>query len=597
MPSLWVVNCSDSPTSNESNAVFHIPIAQSVDESEIRSCEVNVIYDDYIDEYVITMDNILFEYPNDTTKNMIVSLSLIEDKMPDVEYTVVLKSGVSFTKIYSIGSGESLGGIGNYSSSDSVVESVSSVRNGNDDSSVSRIEENLNSSALSNSSEHYTPIVIYEVNKNVCNEEVTLNDVESIVIGKLYIESFSDDNTFITNYSIAVGSLNTVDLSKISWNQQDSLGYLLGPGEYQLKYWYVREVVPDTIVVIGCSIANVEVSTTSESKNYLKSTYGEGDPYGGGSTYTTSVELDNQGSAWVSLGEKLIEFSEGAQIHTFFSDYAADTDRHIKDFKFTSDGGLWIISHEMGGNSLERLKWATFYDGSIFTEYNSSNSPLDNDDTQRLYIDNNDTPWFSNYSGLKRLNKDGWHTWNTSNSDLEKGGITSIVQIATDEYWVAVSNTKGVGGIYLLKEDEITEVYDPQNSNLPNASISSLILSNDSTVWITLIGYSSDSVDSIGTICRLKNGSIHCFEEGDVNIEHFGLVHQDYWGTVWVSIDTKLYRYINNTFEFIHDYETNPRDIAVDKEGVIWVTHGASNLVTTTEYSRITHYLDGSSSW
>lgn len=93
----------------------------------------------------------------------------------------------------------------------------------------------------------------------------------------------------------------------------------------------------------------------------------------------------------------------------------------------------------MGSN---RRSGIARFDGTTWTTYNASNSPLSNNVTS-LFEDLVSNIWVSTLdSGLYKFNGTTWTNYNTSNSNITTNNISAITSFAVDlfglELWATV---------------------------------------------------------------------------------------------------------------------------------------------------------------
>lgn len=116
---------------------------------------------------------------------------------------------------------------------------------------------------------------------------------------------------------------------------------------------------------------------------------------------------------------------------------------------------------------------------NIFTIYNSSNSPLPDNNVQSLAVDRFGKKWVGTDLGLAVYDNTNWTIYTASNSGLPNNSVRAIAFDDSDNAWIGTY----FGG--LAKFDGSTwTVYTSSNSGLPSDFAKSIAFDSTGNVWV-----------------------------------------------------------------------------------------------------------------
>lgn len=141
----------------------------------------------------------------------------------------------------------------------------------------------------------------------------------------------------------------------------------------------------------------------------------------------------------------------------------------VDRINFDKDGNIWMICEGI-----------TKFDGSNWTNYNSSNSGLPDNWIYSFAIDSQDRKWIGTYDyGVAKFDSSGWIVYDMGNSELPSNWIYSIAIDDSDNAWF------GAWGGGLVKFDgESWTVFNTTNSGLPHDSILCIAIDNNENIWM-----------------------------------------------------------------------------------------------------------------
>ena len=176
-----------------------------------------------------------------------------------------------------------------------------------------------------------------------------------------------------------------------------------------------------------------------------------------------------------------------------------------KDVWF-SGGDLFVI------NTLNR---ATKFDGTTWTVYNTSNSPLPNDTVYAINRDPDGTYWFgTGGGGVAKFDGTIWTVYNTFNSGLSNDWVFSISTDLDGSHWFGTeSGVTHFDGISW-------KVYNSSNSELPYDFVSTLAINKNGLHWFGVEMFGHDVMFAIGV---LNLTPLHTVTDNDIwlNDTHF----------------------------------------------------------------------------
>lgn len=146
--------------------------------------------------------------------------------------------------------------------------------------------------------------------------------------------------------------------------------------------------------------------------------------------FVISIAFDIDGNAWIgTFKQGLIKYnSKETIIYNSENSIIADT-IVIMDIAVDSKNNVWI-----GGRGLIK------YDGNSFTHYNSSNTPMPENNVMSITIDSKDNIWFSSCvhgnGGLVKFDGNSWIIFTPDNSELPTNIVNDIAVDKDDNIWV-----------------------------------------------------------------------------------------------------------------------------------------------------------------
>ena len=122
-----------------------------------------------------------------------------------------------------------------------------------------------------------------------------------------------------------------------------------------------------------------------------------------------------------------------------------------------------------------------FSQHDVWTNYNSSNSPLGQNWVSSIAIDLDGSKWFATYEGgLAKLDSTEWTIYDTTVSFLPHNLVWTVQVDSSNKKWIGCG---AYGG--LVKYDGINKtLYDTSSSGLPDNMVHSITFEDSNYIWI-----------------------------------------------------------------------------------------------------------------
>ncbi len=262
----------------------------------------------------------------------------------------------------------------------------------------------------------------------------------------------------------------------------------------------------------------------------------------------------------------------------FYTPLASNIVRNVEIDKF---GNKWFACSNITTND-ERTGICKF-NGSDWSVYDSSNSPVPHEDLKYMHIDKAGNLWVGTMNkGLLKFDGNVWTVYDTSNSPIPSNHIRNIISDSTGILWfiAAVAQNKDK----LVSFDGITfTVFDPNIYNYPDFFIFDIAIDNNNIKWLY----------TLNQLCRFNDTTFTYFNSG-INIFHFTDLGVDYSGNKYIcNLDTGLVVFDQNeNWHVINisdtEYYNQTLGIYTDENDIRWIL--TRNGLTKLENNITTNY-------
>jgi hypothetical protein len=218
------------------------------------------------------------------------------------------------------------------------------------------------------------------------------------------------------------------------------------------------------------------------------------------SCFISAIKFDNSGTAWVGTFQKGLLTYKNGTVEYLNSKYPV-LPSTIVDIQIDSKGNLWLAY----GNGIIK------YDGSTFTKYNASNTPLSDYPVTSIAIDQNDHIWFTSCifksGGIARYDGTNWTTYTPENSPLPVSFVQSIAVDGNNNIWLAASQI--VNECYLIKISGSTwKVYNKNDFGFTPYYFSKIAVNSNNEVFCGIdYSYASTLVNNGAGLLKFNGTS------------------------------------------------------------------------------------------
>ncbi len=303
------------------------------------------------------------------------------------------------------------------------------------------------------------------------------------------------------------------------------------------------------------------------------------------------VAIDSGKTKWFGTDNGLVQFD--GNNWKLYTNESEDNlaDNYVKDVEIESyenQSLLWIAT-ENGVSQVD----VSNPESPIFTSlYQTTNSPLLNDNVNAINVDPGHVRWFGTFGGVSNFYNEIWNSYTTQNYWIDND---SVVSLASGPDSMVYIGTEG-GGVSRLKLSAVdgvtsastlnttwTGFYEPDSGKLTSNNVYSILIEQNGNQWFgtdkgVAIHYSYNTLQDWRNFTQqdgLINDFVKAICKENENIFWFGTTDgvSRYDGISWTNytIDDGL-------------AGNNVRDIAIDHEGSVWFAteDGISVLSNTT---------------
>ncbi len=244
----------------------------------------------------------------------------------------------------------------------------------------------------------------------------------------------------------------------------------------------------------------------------------------------TCATIDKFGETWLGTRYSGIDYSKydsNYNAHIFHwlrkSNSPLPSD-NIRALYFDQYQNLWVLCYDYDGIPGDKGGLVK-YDGTNWTIYDETNSPLPTNQMNAMVFDKYGNIWIgTDYYGLFKFSKGTWTNYKIappSYSEFKYSDVTSLAVDSLNNIWIG---TRFTG---LFEFDGTTwKVYDAYNSNLHSSFINSVIVDYKNRVWVgTEIG-----------LFRLEKDSLIEYNTSNAPLPNYQLlkVLPDSKGNIWI---------------------------------------------------------------
>jgi hypothetical protein len=179
-----------------------------------------------------------------------------------------------------------------------------------------------------------------------------------------------------------------------------------------------------------------------------------------------AIKVDAQSNKWICSNRGLVKF-DGSNFTEYNSTNSNIPSNRVWDVAFDASNNVWVAT------SAGLAK----FDGTTWTTFNVINSGIPNDTINTVFVNGTDI-WAGTKQGLAKFDGSNWIVYNTSNSGLLNNFISAINVDSNGDVWAGTN----VG--LSVKSGSTWTNYDDSNSNLPSQKIFAIHFDNTQK-WVS----------------------------------------------------------------------------------------------------------------
>lgn len=360
------------------------------------------------------------------------------------------------------------------------------------------------------------------------NQCIGMDNNKNIWIGIEGIGLYKYDGSIFTSYNTSNSTLPTDNIFSISFDSNDNMWLATDKGLVKFNIFgcqLYKPATPDTALLRLKADNNENIWCGTYNGNLLcfdGSNFSSIDlsnsPLKG--NYINDILIDNENHKWIATTKNLVKKTKD-QFYTVI-------DKPVSTLTQSNNGAIWLaFSH--GDTALLKI------DKSEKIIFDSLNSPLNLNKTGlcRMAVDNKDNLWISSSkNGLYKYDGTSFTNYNTSNSAIPSNQL-GILKI--DKY----NNIWGGSSYGLFKFDGKTwSVWNRTNSNIPTNVVVGLDFDSENKLWLSCM-------DEYRIIGGDYGGGLTCFDGQTMKTyktDNSGLLTNTIWdvfvdvkGLVWLG--------------------------------------------------------------
>lgn len=294
------------------------------------------------------------------------------------------------------------------------------------------------------------------------------------------------------------------------------------------------------------------------------------------------IARDNNGDMWIGFEDYnsngVVKFDGNWNIYA-----SSSSNSVVGVLEVDQNNHLWTAM-PCGGK-------VSKFDGSIWIDYDNSNSPLSPADAiQAIYIDGNNNVWIgSSESGLLKFDGNTWSVYNPTNSALPSFYVSSITQDSNGDMWIGTwpywnGNTLVGGGLAKFTGTTFS-VFDISNSPIPSNGVNR-VRCDAGNVWLT-------TGNGEGITCLSNNMVWSFFSTVNGTLPNDTILTMEVNGNnVWASCPQGLFKVGTNVVYPLGNTNKQISEIEFDIHNNIWISYGYFGLFQCFEGMGITVFND-----
>ncbi len=275
---------------------------------------------------------------------------------------------------------------------------------------------------------------------------------------------------------------------------------------------------------------------------------------------------------WAGSEYGLVSLNGGVSNFYLFNNQSASFLNNIYCITIDTAGNKWIGT---GGGGMGK------FDGTNWTVYTSSNSPLPSNIVKAISFDSQNKMWIGTTAGMAVWDMDSsWTIYQQFSSALMSDNIECIVKSENDTMWIGTVN----GGLTRAVDSALI-TYTIQNGGVPDNTIQDIAVGANGYRWLACAahGLASFIFNSPPYVeFNPSNSDMPSYTVNSLAIDNSGK-------TLCGTFDGGLVRYLGSIYWQVFNYasvalpDSSINDIVIDSTGVIWMATTNKGVVRFNE--------------
>lgn len=293
---------------------------------------------------------------------------------------------------------------------------------------------------------------------------------------------------------------------------------------------------------------------------------------------TRAVTSDPKGDIWIGTDNGIVRIANGKWEHFNSSNtiisptsYNKNQMQAVRDMKVDGTGNIWFVI----GYDVYR------YDNSIWTKYDSINSPINW--ARKIFVDHSGNILFTSWDGISKFDGQKWSRINKKNSKLPSDKTLGVFVDSKNRMWIGTFE----GNVMIEKGQTIA--LNDKSTPLSKAYISKMHEDKKGNLWFSLY---NEKGTSAGIYILSPNGNWQQILPEDPkmftanSINDFLLDEET--GTLWLTqnnVGILKYEIESKKLEVYTTGNSNVPSVNIeqivkDKDGAIWAATFAGVIKT-----------------
>jgi subtilisin family serine protease len=298
-------------------------------------------------------------------------------------------------------------------------------------------------------------------------------------------------------------------------------------------------------------VAKFYTTKRGTTTTFTKSSTGNGLP----NDTVNTIAIDGNGNKWFGTSGGVGRF-DGINWTTYKHSNSGLPSDAVNSIAVESGGVLWFGTMS-GVARLENSTWITYTNPSA-------------GDVRAIAVDNEGAKWFgTGFSGVLRFDGTSWTQYNTSNSGLPSNLVRSIAIDGNGTKWFGTGDGGPASNNVARFDGTNWTVYNSGNSSLPDYPVTAIAIDRDGSKWFGTGGGGAARFDGTNwTVYTNAGCPINCSGPQSNGIQSIAIASD---GTKWFGTSMGLEKYDGSTWTSYYWPTFTPAKVALDGSDNKWL--------------------------